>query len=179
MKSGNYLVIQADTYIHRDSHYMLSYILGKDIFDKFDSTRACCVDVGTKSLTYNKQLSNEIKELICDLDGDYEFRIPNFSSRIIVGWEREGWKEVKTSSYNQLKFALKSTTDSDKNALLGIGIYFGNNKLTEEQINYIGMRAIEYFKFEEELIFQTEAKVASYSFVEVKQTQTVHSFKDC
>ena len=179
MKSGNYLVIQADTYIHRDSHYMLSYILGKDIFHNSDSMRARCVDIGTKSLTYNKQLSNEIEELICDLDGDYDFRIPNFSSRIIVGWEREGWKEVRTNNYNQLKFAVKTTTDTDKNALLGIGIYFGNNKLTKEQINYIGMRAIEFFKLDEDLIFQTEAKVASYSFVEVKQTQTVHSFKDC
>lgn len=179
MKSGNYLVIQTNTYIHRDSHYMLSYILGKDIFEKFDSMRGICVESGIKSPTYNNELSNQIEELICDLDGDYDFRVPNFSSRIIVAWEREGWKEVRTNNCHQLKFAVKSTGDVEKNALMGIGIYFGNNKLTENQINYIGTRAIEFFNLNDELIYQTDAKVASYSFVEIKQTQTIHSFKDC
>lgn len=178
MKSGNYLVIQTNTYIHRDSHYMLSYILGKDIEDNYDSIKYVAAKLGKESITYNSQVSDEIGKLICDLDGDYDFRVPNFSSRIIVAWERDGWKEVRTSDY-QLKFAVKSITDTDKNALMGIGIYFGTNKLTQDQIDYIGTRAIEFFKLNEDLIYQINAEIASYSFVEIKQTQTIHSFKDC
>ena len=103
-----------------------------------------------------------------------ETRIPNYSSSYAFAWERPGWKRDKNS------FVLKSTGDKESDALLGIGIYFGNNSLTEEQINYIGIRAIEFFNLDEEVIFYNlNAKVASYSFVEVKQTQTVHSFKDC